>query len=103
MGRKPRVDRSPEEKWQVVSLILIVASQRPLSDSARGIGGTNPSRITARPNRLLDGSASDPDVLRKGALYAILDRLGIPRKKGAQAFTHSGIQLRVSLTSRRET
>jgi integrase len=33
-----------------------------------------------------DGSALDPDVLRKDALYPILDRLGIPRKKGASGF-----------------
>jgi len=32
------------------------------------------------------GSALDPDVLRKDALYPILDRLGIPRKKGASGF-----------------
>lgn len=31
-------------------------------------------------------SALDPDVLRKDALYPILDRLGIPRKKGASGF-----------------
>jgi len=33
-----------------------------------------------------DGSPLDPDVLRKDALYPILDRLGIPRKKGASGF-----------------
>src|SRR5207248_9408853 len=33
-----------------------------------------------------DGSALDPDVLRKDALYPILDRLGIPRRKGASGF-----------------
>ena len=33
-----------------------------------------------------DGSSLDPDVLRKDALYPILDRLGIPRKKGASGF-----------------
>ena len=33
-----------------------------------------------------DRSALDPDVLRKEALYAVLDRLGIPRKKGASGF-----------------
>jgi integrase-like protein len=33
-----------------------------------------------------DGSALDPDVLRKDALYPILDRLGFPRKKGASGF-----------------
>jgi integrase len=32
-----------------------------------------------------DGSAFDPDVLR-GRLYPILDRLRIPRKKGASGF-----------------
>jgi len=33
-----------------------------------------------------DGSALDPDVLRKDALHPIWDRLGIPRKKGASGF-----------------
>ena len=33
-----------------------------------------------------DGSPLDPDVLRKDVLYPILDRLGIPRKKGASGF-----------------
>jgi len=33
-----------------------------------------------------DGSPLDPDVLRKDILYPILDRLGIPRKKGASGF-----------------
>jgi integrase len=33
-----------------------------------------------------DGSPFDPDVLRKDVLYPILDRLGIPRKKGASGF-----------------
>jgi hypothetical protein len=33
-----------------------------------------------------DGSALDPDGLRKDALYPILDKLGIPRKKGASGF-----------------
>jgi len=33
-----------------------------------------------------DGAPLDPDVLRKDALYPILDRLGIPRKKGASGF-----------------
>jgi integrase len=33
-----------------------------------------------------DGSSLNPDVLRKDALYPILDRLGIPRKKGASGF-----------------
>jgi integrase len=33
-----------------------------------------------------DRSALDPDVLRKDGLYPILDRLGIPRKKGASGF-----------------
>ena len=33
-----------------------------------------------------DGTPLDPDVLRKDALYPILDRLGIPRKKGASGF-----------------
>jgi len=33
-----------------------------------------------------DGSTLDPDVLRKDAVYPILDRLGIPRKKGASGF-----------------
>ena len=33
-----------------------------------------------------DGSALDPAVLRKDALYPILDRLRIPRKKGASGF-----------------
>ena len=32
------------------------------------------------------GPALDPDVLRKDALYPILGRLGIPRKKGASGF-----------------
>ncbi len=36
--------------------------------------------------RKKDGSALDPDVLRKDALYPILDRLGIPRRKGASGF-----------------
>lgn len=50
-----------------------------------------------------DGSALDPDVLRKDALYPILDRLGIPRKNGAPGFTRSSIRLRVLLTNRPET
>jgi len=33
-----------------------------------------------------DGLTLDPDVLRKDALYPILERLGIPRKKGASGF-----------------
>ena len=33
-----------------------------------------------------DGSPLDPDVLRKDALFPILDRLGLPRKKGASDF-----------------
>ena len=33
-----------------------------------------------------DGSALHPDVLRKDALYPILDRLGIPRSSGASGF-----------------
>jgi integrase len=33
-----------------------------------------------------DGSPLDPDVLRKDILYPILDRLGIPRAKGASGF-----------------
>ena len=33
-----------------------------------------------------DGAPLDPDVLRKDVLYPILDRLGIPRKKGASGF-----------------
>ncbi len=33
-----------------------------------------------------DGSTLDPDVLRKDFLYPILDRLGIPRRKGASGF-----------------
>ena len=33
-----------------------------------------------------DGSPLDPDVLRKDVLYPILDRLGIPRAKGASGF-----------------
>ena len=33
-----------------------------------------------------DGSPLHPDVLRKDVLYPILDRLGIPRKKGASGF-----------------
>src|SRR5690349_3373054 len=33
-----------------------------------------------------DGSPFDPDVLRKDVLYPSLDRLGIPRKKGASGF-----------------
>jgi site-specific recombinase XerD len=43
-----------------------------------------------------DGSALDPDVLRKDALYPILDRLGIPRKKGASGFhtfRHSAVSI----------
>ncbi len=33
-----------------------------------------------------EGSPLDADVLRKHALYPILDGLGIPRKKGASGF-----------------
>ena len=33
-----------------------------------------------------DGSPLDPDVLRKDVLYPILDRLGVPREKGASGF-----------------
>ena len=33
-----------------------------------------------------DGSPLNPDVLRKGVLYPILDRLGIQRKSGACGF-----------------
>lgn len=33
-----------------------------------------------------DGSPLDPDVLRKDVLYPIVDRLGIPRMKGASGF-----------------
>jgi len=33
-----------------------------------------------------DGSPLGPDALRMDALYPILDRLGIPRKKGASGF-----------------
>ena len=43
-----------------------------------------------------DGSPLDPDVLRKDVLYPILDRLGIPRKKGASGFhtfTHSAASI----------
>src|SRR5258708_39977584 len=43
-----------------------------------------------------DGLALDPDVLRKDALYPILDRLGIPRNKGAsrcQPFRHSAASI----------
>ncbi len=43
-----------------------------------------------------DGSPLDPDVLRKDVLYPILDRLGIPRKKGASgfhAFRHSAASI----------
>jgi integrase len=42
------------------------------------------------PNNLVfcnkGGSALDPAVLRKDALYPILDWLGIPQKKGASGF-----------------
>ena len=43
-----------------------------------------------------DGVPLDPDVLRKDALYPILDRLGIPRQKGASgfhAFRHSAASI----------
>lgn len=33
-----------------------------------------------------DGAPLDPDVLRKDVLYPIVDRLGIPRMKGASGF-----------------
>jgi len=36
-----------------------------------------------------DGSSLDPDVLRKDALYPILDRLGFREKRARQAFIHS--------------
>jgi integrase len=40
----------------------------------------------SNPTQKVQNSRLDPDVLRKDALYPILDRLGIPRKKGASGF-----------------
>jgi integrase len=43
-----------------------------------------------------DGSSLNPDVLRKDVLYPVLDRLNIPRIKGAlsfHSFRHSGASL----------